>query len=65
MGSAKTVPYWVAEIQLMEQFGWTERQLHEEVSMGMVQRIGVLNELRDKTAEFKASKPSRKPLLRR
>lgn len=68
MGTAKTVPYWVAEIQLMEQFTCTEKQLYEEFSTGTIQRVGVLNELRAKAAKFKERqlpRPPKKPLRRR
>jgi len=33
MGTGETVPSWFSEIQVMEHFGWTEKQLYEEVSL--------------------------------
>ena len=35
------MPQWVAEIQIMELFGWTERELHEELSAGTLARAQV------------------------
>lgn len=53
MGTGGAVPPWVMEIQLMEQFGWTERELYEEVSLETIVNIGKLNELRTKAAKVK------------
>lgn len=50
MGTGGSVPQWVMEIQLMEQFGWTERELYEEVSLQTIVNIGKLNELRAKAS---------------
>lgn len=39
------LPEWYNKIQIMREFGWTERQLLEEVTIGMLNRIAyVLNE---------------------
>jgi len=49
----------------MEQFGWTERELYEEVSIATVQRIGVLNERRAAAAKVKEAAARMKALRRR
>ena len=53
MGTGGSVPRWVADIQLMEQFGWTERELFEEVSLGTIADISKLNEMRAKADAVK------------
>ena len=53
MGTGGSVPQWAIEIQLMEQFGWTERELWEDVSLETVISIGKLNELRAKASAVK------------
>ena len=53
MGTGGSVPRWVADIQLMEQFGWTERELFEEVSLGTIANISKLGEMRAKAEAVK------------
>lgn len=38
----------------MERFGWTEKQLHEEVSYRTTQRISILDDLRAKAEKVKS-----------
>ena len=40
----------------MEQTGWTERGLHEEVSLGTILRMNYLNEMRAKVSKVKDRK---------
>jgi len=56
MGTSKTTPLWALEIMLMENFGWTERELNEEVSLGMIQRILLFLDLRAKANELRAKR---------
>jgi len=56
MGTGKTVPVWVNEIQIMREFGWTEKELYEEVSLMTVGRIGVFLNLLKKAEEFQAKR---------
>jgi len=56
MGTSKTTPLWAVEIMLMETFGWTERQLNEEVSLGTIQRILFFLDLRAKAQELLSKK---------
>jgi len=53
MGTGRSVPAWVVEIQLMREFGWTEKQLLEEVSSLTVARAQVLLELEERAAKVK------------
>ncbi len=48
MGTGMSVPAWVGEIQIMERTGWTERELHEDVSLATIQRMNYLGEIRAK-----------------
>lgn len=48
MGTSTKVPVWVGEIQIQEQTGWTDRQLYEEVSLGTIQKMNYLNEMRSR-----------------
>ena len=59
MGTASTLPMWAAEITYMERFGWTERQLHEEVSSRTVRRISTLDGLRAKAEEVRSKAPAK------
>jgi len=59
MGTGGSVPQWVGDIQLMEQFGWTERELFEEVSLGTVANISKLNEMRAKADAVKGRRAAR------
>jgi len=53
MGTGRSVPAWVVEIQLMREFGWTEKQLLEEVSSLTVARAQILLKLEEKAAKVK------------
>jgi len=48
MGTGEKVPGWVGEITIMEQTGWTERELYEDVSLETILRMNLLNEMRMK-----------------
>ena len=48
MGTGETVPGWVGEIAIMEQTGWTERELYEDVSLETILRMDYLNRMRGK-----------------
>ncbi len=55
MGTGGAVPSWAMEIQLMEQFGWTERELYEDVSLETVIKIGKLNEMKGKANSVRSN----------
>jgi hypothetical protein len=50
-GTGETVPRWVSEIVVMEKFGLSERELREDMTLGMIQKAGYLDYLRDKYSE--------------
>jgi len=52
MGTAKSVPTWAFEIEVMREFNWTEKQLFEEVSLLTLERIAVLFDLRKKAEKL-------------
>jgi len=56
MGTGKIVPAWVNEIQIMREFGWTEKELYEEVSLMTVERITGFLSLLKKAEEFQAKR---------
>lgn len=53
MGTGKSVPAWVGEIQIIERTGWTERELYEDNSLLTILRMNYLNEMRAKAEEMK------------
>jgi len=53
MGTGRSVPAWVVELQLMREFGWTEKQLLEEVSSLTLVRAQVLLKLEERAAKVK------------
>ncbi len=57
MGTASTLPLWAAEITYMERFGWTERQLHEDISSRTIRRISLLDDLRAKAEKVRSKAP--------
>ena len=64
MGTGKSVPGWVGEIQIMEQMGWTERELFEDVSLGTIMRMSYLGEMRAKADKVKGKVSSSLPSRR-
>jgi len=56
MGTGKTVPVWVGEIEIMERTGWSERVLHEDVSLATIMRMHYLNEMRAKAEAVKGKR---------
>lgn len=53
MGTSESLPVWTADLLVMERYGWTERQLREEVSLKTMGQIRVLEELRAKADKVK------------
>ena len=69
MGTATSAPMWVAEVEIIESLGITQRQLYEDFDVGFFQRMGKLNELRKKADAMKGrgsvSAPSNTHTIRR
>ena len=61
MADGSGAPGWLIEINLCEQFHWTERQLREENTVGFIRRIGLYNELSKKAEKVKGSYEPAKP----
>lgn len=53
MGTGSSVPRWAMEVQLMERFGWTERELFEDVSLETIVNVGKLNKIRAEADAYK------------